>query len=200
VREIQLQGHGAVVIDTNEIASVITLRRFRLEDDRIVSDDGDALLFEHITALVRVATATSVIRVKEETVQSDYRGQREHVVEISRHEQATASMLYIFAASGPPWILGEREAKYIALGSRMRSTAHENFTLTIELLRSAAPRAIYDERFANRAHDSGKLTVKHGPDPVDARHDDKLHVLVHALVRWLTRGSGSLYRDASTKP
>jgi hypothetical protein len=77
----------------------------------------------------------------------------------------------------------------------MRAPEYENFFASIKLLREAAPSAIYDERFAERAHDSRKLAVTRGTDRVEARDDEELDLLVHALARWIARGTGSPYRD-----
>ncbi len=202
LRAVRALGHHGVVIDTSELVPrdrLVRVRRFRLEGERLFAGDGpESLVFTDLVALVRIATQTSVLRVTEEE-RPVYSSRPSAVVreETIRHEHTTANALYLFAHDGVPWILREHEARYLGLGRPLRPTAHENFLATIELLRARAPRARYDDRFAHHPHDSGKVTVARGGASADARHDERLDVLVWALVRWITRGSGSPYRDRS---
>jgi len=56
-------------------------------------------------------------------------------------------VLYIFRRSGgPPWLLRERSAQYVGLGTELKPTSLENFGNTILRLRKLAPHASYDER------------------------------------------------------
>ncbi len=59
-------------------------------------------------------------------------------------------VLYIFRRSGrPPWLLRERSAQYVGLGTELKPTSLENFSNTIQRLRKLAPHASYDERLKN---------------------------------------------------
>jgi len=198
--------HGVLVVDPRtvpESEQMVHLRRFSLAADRLVANDhGDSVAFADITALIRAATSTSVVRKVRSREPIAYgsapgRPTPTEETELLRHETASTNLLYIVPNDGAPLLLVEHEARYLSLGSAMRATEHENFFTTIELLRAAAPSALYDERFASRAHDSRKLAVTRGSDRVEAREDEELHLLVHVLARWLTRGTGSPYRDRS---
>lgn len=195
--------HGVLVIDPTKVtrtADMARVRRFTIGSDRFQPNDRDApIAFTNIAALVRAVTTTAVLR-KTSELQPAYGGSvgrppamevREHVT----HESTEANLLYVCPAEGAPMLMVQHEAKYLSLGAAMRVTEHDNFLTTIELLRKAAPHAYYDDRFAGRAHDSRQLAIARGSDRVEAKGDVALDLLVHALVRWLTRGSGSPYRD-----
>jgi hypothetical protein len=202
------RGHGAVVIDPLAVTPserMPRVRRFSFEPERFKANDrGDGAAWDDITALIQAATVTSVVRrVRErEPIYEVGRGrppaseEREQI----RHETAASKLLYICVTDGPPILLVAHEAKYISLGAGMKATEHENFFETIGRLRSRAPGAVFDDRFAERAHDSHKVAVARGSDSVDARSDRELDLLVHALARWLTRGTGSPYRDTGERP
>jgi hypothetical protein len=194
--------HGVLVVDPLTVtpaADMPRVRRFTIAEDRFHLDDrGNSIGYSEIAALVRAITTTAVVRKVTER-EPVYTGPgrppameaREHM----RHESAESNLLYIVPAKGPPTLMVARDAKYLSLGKDMRATEHDNFLLAIERLREAAPHAFYDERFASRAHHSRKLTVTRGSDRAEAKSDGELDLLVHALARWLTRGSGSPYRD-----
>jgi hypothetical protein len=197
---VSARKHGALTIDARDIPSsehAVSLRRFRLERDRLYANDDEASIrYEDIVAIVRAASSSVLVR-KHVEERPGYRGSIERV-EITQNEKNMASFAYIFRREGAPWILREHEARYLTLGARMRATVRENFLLTIETLRAAAPHAHYDERFALHAHDSRRVSIAAKGADRRAKNDARLDLLAHALVRWLTRGTGSVYRDPAT--
>jgi hypothetical protein len=204
---LRRRGHGALAIDTDEVtpsATMVRLKRFAIEGARLRADDrGDATPLADVTALIRASTSTDVVRATRER-EPVYSGRSfapaTREVEHLSHDSVVDHVLYVFRREGPPWILVEREAKYVGLGAALRSTRFQNFLATIELLRLAAPGAVYDARFAPDPHQSGKLVMTQGAGQPDPRGDNRLDVLVHALARWLTRPVGGPYRAAPSSP
>jgi len=207
VEAIRRRGHGALAMDAAEVtpsSAMVRLRRFGIEGARLRADErSEATPLADVTALVRASTATDVVRSTRER-ETVYTGGRPAPAtrEVDRlsHESVVDHVVYVFRREGPPWLLVEREAKYLGLGAAMRSTRFQNFLATIELLRRAAPGAVYDERFAVDPHPSGRLVLTHGGGTPDPRADDRLDVLVHVLARWLTRPIGGPYRATSERP
>lgn len=200
---LSARGHGAVVVDPRAVTPserMVRLKRFSIAAGRLFANDREgSIATDDIAALVRAATATSVIRTVSAR-EPIYRGGparpptqevREHV----RHETVAGNLLYVFPREGAPLLLVEHEARYLSLGAAMRATEHDNFLATVDLMRAAAPGAAYDERFATRAHPSAKLALARGEGSVEPKGDAELDLLAHVLARWLTRASGSPYRD-----
>lgn len=125
VARLHARGQGAVACDVGAIMpseQMTSLRRFHLEIDGLtLGDRPDTLPYTDIMALVRATHPAPS-------------GERTQV-------------LYLFRrVGGPPWILRETGADYTSLGSRRAATRTENFRVTVNLLRSLAPSAVYDER------------------------------------------------------
>lgn len=205
---LRRRGHGAVAMDTAEVtpsSAMVRMKRFAIEGARLRADDrGEATPLADVVALVRASTSTDVIRTTRER-EPVYTGGRAaptmREVEHQSHDAVVDNVLYVFRREGAPWLLVEREAKFIALGAALKPTRAQNFLATIDLLRHAAPGAVYDDRFAAAPHQSGRLVVTQGaagtPDP---RGDDRLDVLVHVLARWVTRPVGGPYRAPQERP
>lgn len=160
------RGHVAVACATDDVvpqAQMISLRRFRLDDDALVAADRpDARLpWSDLAALIRATDRTrveSVDQVKDKRFDlgralatggliRSRTTRREVTTRVDDSEQ----LLYLFRRSGQtPWILREQGTHYGALGAQLASTALPNFLATVERLRLMAPEARVDERLLSR--------------------------------------------------
>lgn len=87
-------------------------------------------------------------------------------------------VLYIFRRSGaPPWLLRERSAQYVGLGTELKPTSLENFNNTIHRLQKLAPHASYDERLKSSRPLRG---VADGIEATD--------IFAHLLAKHLAQG------------
>ena len=122
------------------------------------------------------------------------------VTELERsREHLNDVVAYLFPRErGVPWMVREQETQYLSLGPRMKLTRHDNFRETVALIRSRAPGAIYDDRFAKDPRIAAQLVQVSGHETAaPGAGDERVDVLVHALGEWLLRGQGGPYRQAA---
>jgi hypothetical protein len=206
LRAIRARGHGALICDSATIVvnDVVRVKRLSVDATSMGASDRaeDRLLYDSIGALVHVANRTDVEHVtRENDLVSDSAlvGRRPYTVvhERTSREHVLEHALFVFPVDAlRPWVIHERETKYLGLGTAMRPTAHENFFATVELLRDRAPSAPYDDRFVASPRTPHRvLRVRGlGAPETTAEHGDPS---VHLLALWLMRGSGGPYRDAA---
>jgi hypothetical protein len=195
---------SALLIDLDEVVPtgrMISVRRFVLDDDGLrATESGPKLAWDDIGALILVATTTSVSHTTvEREVRTTGRGASVSVEEERTHlEREHEQMLFLFPRSGTvPWVLRAREARYLGLGPSLRPTAHENFHATIAELRSRAPHAAYDDRFATQPLTRHKtLEVRGDVRGREAISDAGLDLPVHLVARWIMLPTLGPYRDA----
>jgi hypothetical protein len=175
------RGHGAVACDDAAVVSsseMIAMSGFRLEPGGLVNGDGERLAFEEILALIPAvhkrqletrSTARDPMKDRQEemgygpvgrTVLRQVRNMvRGPSPDVSRTEQRD-NVLYVFRkGNARPWLLRESGTSYAGLGPKLRSTAHENFMIATDLLRTLAPHA---------AHDARLLSLRRIPDRVES--------------------------------
>jgi hypothetical protein len=160
---LRARGHLALVCATSEVvaASAMTsLRRFQLDDDAILA--GEARLpWDDMSALVR-ATHRRIIETTEKVKEKQLSIGRAIATgglvmrktttrDVTTRNEDTEPVLYLFRASGEPaWILRERGTHFGALGARLSQMSSQNFATTVEVLRSRAPHARFDDRLLAR--------------------------------------------------
>jgi hypothetical protein len=196
-------GYDAIALDRADVVPVermVHLRRFAIGTTGLRADSsGPTLAFDEVSALVRVAATTAVLRTTREKEIEAVRGRRtEGEVERTHVERATDHALFLFPRSeGTPWVLCAGEARYLALGPALRPTSIENFLVTVALLRERAPQAPYDERFAvHPLARQAQVHVRGFESAAPELGDDGVEVPVQLLARWLTRARGGPYRTA----
>jgi len=166
VARLRARGQDAVACDVDAILpseDMTSLRRFHLDKDAItLGDRSDTLPYDDVLALVRASHPAP--------------------------GNERAQVLYLFRrVGGPPWILRETGTDYTSLGSRRAATRTENFRVTVTLLRSLAPDAVYDERLlAVRNVPEQVRAVAGGPGfsaSTEAGTDLLAHVVALTIVR-----------------
>lgn len=170
-------------------AQMTTLRHFDLTPTALVAEHGapDACPFDDIAVMLRAThrtTRETVEQVKERQLQPvmaiatgglilSKKVTKDVTTTTTNREQ----VLYIFRRGmNAPWILRERVASYVTLGTAMGPSSFENFTKTITELRKRAPQAAYDERLV-----AGR-TIRGVSDGSDAT-DLLAYILAEYLVR-----------------
>jgi hypothetical protein len=159
---IERSGYRAVMCDRAEMVpstSMTALRDFLLGPAGIAPTAGpcEQLPYADLLALLRAShrtTTTSTEEVKERKLRPGMAIATGGLVlskkttrEVTTKTESREQVLYFFRKSGaPPWILRERSARYMGLGSELRPTSLENFATTVRLVRRLAPKAHYDER------------------------------------------------------
>jgi hypothetical protein len=162
VDAIRRQGLRALTFDRATMvpsSAMTSLRDFQFEADALLASaaQGERLPYEDILALLRAThrtTSTSTEEVKERKlrpVMAIATGglimSKKTTREVITKTEAREQVLYLFRKSGEaPWILRERAARYMGLGTDLRPTSLENFATTTRRLRELAPLAFYDER------------------------------------------------------
>lgn len=179
------QGQPALTLASSEVyaaSDMVTLKRFAIERDALVANNGDEHLpWASVTALVRatdrrrVESTIVVAEKKFDLARTVMTGGLVHSRKTSREVTTRADdaepVLYLFAADGTrPWLLREQGTHYEGLGDRLSRTAPANFVATVAEFRARAPHARYDERLVTRrrpvaaAAAAGKLTSPHDLD------------------------------------
>ena len=195
------RGHGIHVFDDE--AFVPSERMTRMDDFRLDADgvrrvaDGEILPYGDIFAILRAVHVSS----SEVERPSAQRGLRADMLDatpaalrVITKQQEREQVAYFFRRSGErPWILRERHARYEGLGAERKPIAFQNFVLTIDRLREAAPMAVYDDRLvrrrvAERVREDTmlKATYKTSHEAMD--------LLAHLLAMQILTQGGSPYR------
>lgn len=198
---VRARGHGAVVFDADAVtplARMTLMRRFDAVGDRLFANDKKppGVVLSDIVAIVHAALDVRVQRTSREiTYRATTRGTIREEDQHRSTEHATEMVALLYFREGPPWLMRQSEARYVALGSQVRPTVHENFQLAIEWLRARAQNAVYDDRFARRPLRPDKPVEVRDSDTARALSSDKsVEQTIHALGTWLGRGRGGPYR------
>ncbi len=166
LQNLRRRGHEAIACLASDVVpsgAMISLRRFRLDDDALVASDQaeERLPWNDISALLRATqrTRTQTVDVVKEKKFDLPRAlatgglirNRTTKREVSTRSEVIEPVLYLFRRSGKtPFILREQGTHYGALGSQLEPTAPRNFKLTVDHLRARAPLATFDERLLTR--------------------------------------------------
>jgi hypothetical protein len=194
---LEVRGHSVIQCDAAEVVAsedMVKVRRFTFDETGLWAHDraGDQLAFADLGAVVVAAVRTPVLRVTQELVRE---GENQVVVEHAANESALTKAAYLFprtrAETHRPWLLEEQTAQYLALGTKMQSTRQSNFLTTLDLLRSRARHAIFDDRLVTRPRTLNHLVrVRDGDTATALSGDVDIDITAYALARWLMRGTG----------
>lgn len=198
---LRARGHGVVVFDANDalaLSRMTLMRRFDVVGDQLFANDrkppGRALA--DVVAIVHAAIDGRVQRTSREvTYRATARGTAREEEQHKSTEHALEAVAVVYFREGPPWLLRQSEARYVALGKSVRPTVHENFQLAIEWLRARTPHAVYDDRFVRPPLRSERVVEVRDSESARALSSDKsVEQTLHALGLWLGRGRGGPYR------
>ncbi|MCA9586622.1 MAG: hypothetical protein KC657_14800 [Myxococcales bacterium] len=202
---LRRRGHGAVAFDANDALALdrmVTMRRFSVDGETLFAHDKrpPSRQLSELLVIVRLVLHQHVQRTQTE-VEYRYtnRGAVRVAVDRTSGENHAEDALVLFFDGGPPWSLRAREAKYLALGARIRPTVRENFFATAEWLRAVAGSAVYDERFVSTPLVSARLADVRGHGDPALRSDRLSDLRLHALGAWLSRGRHGPYRAAGRR-
>jgi hypothetical protein len=166
---LRARHHVAVAFDADAVtrrASMIRPRTLEFAPDGLRGEDG-TLPYSDMLALVHGAQPTRTESVETTTHRKlDLKGavltgglkltkkvKQEHHVVVDDREQF---LLVYSRANALPWRLEEHAIHYQCLGAEMTTNRLENFRQVVARLRTAAPRARYDDslqHFAKASHD-----------------------------------------------
>ena len=199
VEVLRVRKHGVVVCDSDAMvvrSRMVSMQRFRLEDDAVVADDPGApearLEYDDIQSLLRAThrqTVATTGRVTERRFRAGAAMMTMGVVhskttvrEVKTETEVREEVLYAFRRSGAtPWILSE-SAQFLGLGAALGPTRHGNFLTTTRFLRERSRFASFDERLVSRRKLPDRFTGSDGMD-----------LLAHILALWLA-GAADPYR------
>jgi hypothetical protein len=207
--EIRGRGHGAMACDSRAICGadkMVRVHRFTFDDTTFWANDGrgEHVAFSDVAVLILAASRTDVVRItrEKEVIAGSTRPPPSGTVDHATNESVTEQAAYLFLRQAPgaapprPWLLHEREARYLALGAAMQPTRHANFAATVALLRARSS-AVFDDRFAGRPRGTSQLLHIRGHDAAaPSLSDTNIDLTVHFLAAWLARGQGGPYREA----
>jgi hypothetical protein len=190
---IRARGHDVIhclASDVVATATMVPLRRFRLDADAIVTTTQPPaqLAWSEIAVLVRAGHRTAV--EAHNTVKKRQFSLGRTVLSgglltsktTSRttvsHTNEIEGVLYLFPRTGGvPWILREQHAQFDVLGYAISPSSAQNFNLVVDMLRSRARGAAFDERLVAR---------KGPPSEVD--------LLAHLIARSIESTSSGPFR------
>jgi hypothetical protein len=191
---LNANGHSALVFNGQAalpLDALPLLRRFAVRGEHLYSNDQAPTVqpLGALLALIAIVVSAGVERTTKETV-SRPTGRGAYVQEIktrTRTERAHEQIVLLAFRDGPP--------RFLALGARLRPTAHENMQATIAWLRELAPNCVYDTRFVETPLAAGRsmLVIGEGAaGPLGVAKDTDC--VLHALQLWLTRPRQLPYR------
>jgi hypothetical protein len=210
---LQSRGHGAVACDDTAVAAsadMIPVDGFSFEPGALVNGDGARLAFANLLAILpalhrrqyegKASPDPDPMKVLGDMANGPGGGfmlrQVRKITAGARqpattHVEERESVLYLFSRGNPrPWLLREGGTSYAGLGPRLLPTQRENFQIMTELLRDAAPQAIYDDRllalrrFPDRTH-GGRS--EEGPRKLVASSTNGVDLAAHLLAMWSSR-------------
>jgi hypothetical protein len=192
VAAIARHGHAPITCDRNDVvpsSRMTLLRSFKFTAGGVTAHSGsdEELPYGDIAVVLRAmhrTTTETTETVKERKLRPVMAIASGGLVMSKTTKRTVTSntaqneqVLYIFRRSGaPPWLLRERSAQYVGLGTELKPTSLENFNNTIQGLRKRAPGASYDERLKSSRPLRG---VADGVDATD--------ILAHLLAKHLAR-------------
>lgn len=204
LQAVRGRGHSAVACDTTAVrssADMISMRRFAFEADAIVATDRGERLPFHDVAMLLLASHRQ--RVESESVEKErhfrpgmaiatggFIMSKTVVRETRTTSEDRQQVLYIFRGSGAtPWLLHEAGTHFLALGGELAPSRRENFLKTVELLRSHAPHATYDDRLmtmrrvAERASMEGNSMQR----TTTTSSESGMDLAAHVLALWISK-------------
>lgn len=197
---LRARGNEAVAFDTAAVASsatMKTMRHFRLGDAGI-EDDGDALAYDDLVALVAAVHRT---RTDNETVTREKKFSVSRALltsglsmskTVTKESRASSeereAVLYLFPRSGAPWLLRERGTIWGGHGRPLEATEAANFRATVAVLRERARGAVYDDRLVTRkVAERAALSAGLGSTTVTSSSEGTVDLLAHVLALWLAK-------------
>jgi hypothetical protein len=210
---LRARGHEAAACQVSAIvasSSMISLRRFRFDDDSVVAtDQPDARLpYDDILCLLPAwhrQGAVSETEVRERKFDAGRALVSGGLVmtkttshNITSKREAREEVLYIFRRSThAPWILRESGTNYAPLGPARTHVQHENFLTTVSMLRERARGAAYDERLRSvkKVPEKVAMSVSGGTSTIATSSEAGMDMLAHLLALLFSRTVGSPYRE-----
>lgn len=199
--QIRRRGHGVVVFDANDarpLARMTLMRRFGVFEDLLFANDRKPP-GRPLAEIVAIAQAALDVRVLRTSREIHYRPtNRGTVREEEQHQSIERSLemvVLLYWRGEDVWLMRQSEARYVALGTKVRPTVHENFQLAIEWLRARAPNAVFDSRFVRPPLRPERDVEVRDSDAARALSSDRgVEQILHALGVWLGRDRNGPYR------
>lgn len=196
VGALRSRGHGAHVFDDALFVpsrKMVPLDDFAFEAEGVVRlETREVLGYGDVFAILRAVHDTSdhVEHSFETTTGTRRYTQPRNVTKRADREHVA----YFFRRSGDrPWILRERHARYMGLGTELGPIAFGNFQRVLSRVREQSTSAVVDDRLVRRrvaerrADDAmASLTMRTSQDGVD--------LLAHLLAMTILGQGGSPYR------
>lgn len=161
---LRQRGHGAVACEAGSLPAAdgtLVPRAFEFGSDSFVGIDAQGgrypVAYDDLVAIVRAVwihdaeTTTATTEKKFSLGRALLTSGLVRSTRVETVKRATTTdredVVYLFRGAGPdPMILQAQKLGYEGLGTHRGPTVRENLRVTVEWLRSHAPRAIYDQR------------------------------------------------------
>lgn len=202
---LRSRGHDALAFDTQAVIAskdMVCPHHLRLLPEGLLVDRPEPahLPFASIHIILRATHESSV----QETVETHKRKfsagravlsgglvmTKKTSLSSSSHAYEKHEVLYVYPQGGHrPWLLRESGTRYEGLGDRLAPTERANFLTLIDLLRTNAPNAIYDDRLVGRKIPE-KLTqvaiqsMASHATRVETSSDSAMDLLCHFVAMW----------------
>ena len=166
VSKLRERGHDALAFDTRGLVSngqMVQPRQITISAEGLTSADRYAqhLNFADIFLLVRATHTTTTETSSETTKKSFSLGRavmtgglvmRKKTTQTdSAHSYDKIEVLYLYpSTASSPWLLAETGTRYLGLGDRLAPTERANFLKVVDLIRSRAEQARFDDRLVGR--------------------------------------------------
>jgi hypothetical protein len=211
VAALRARKNGVVLLDTSKMPvsrDLVHVHRFSVDDHFLWANGpgerAPRLALTELAAVVVIAARTDITRTtveREVHVRGGPQGGTTHEVEHTSHEHVVEQSAFLFGAPDAegvlpaPWLLHEREVRYLGLGPKMQPTQRANFGATIALLRERAPHIVVDDRFVRTPLATTDFIAITGIGPANLSTAPRgVDVIVRALASHLLRSRGGPYR------
>jgi hypothetical protein len=173
---LRRRGHDAMRCryeDVVALADMTELRRFRVDGGGLIASDSPAaprLEWADLAVIVRAihrttAETTELVSEKQLSLgRAALTGglimNRTTTKQVSSQRDDTEAVLYLFPRTGRmPWCVREQRTQYGALGDDVTPSSSQNFARVVELLRTRARQAAYDDRLVARKAPAADIDV-----------------------------------------
>jgi hypothetical protein len=166
VATLRARGHDVLscrIADVVTTAEMLSLRRFQIEPDALVSNEppitrlrwSDIAVLISATHRTRLETSNVVERAGIPLSHAIFAGGRVAAKRMKQaavsHDEHLESVLYIYSRTGgSPWSLRETYARFLTLYPDVSPSAGRNFALAVERIRTQARQAAFDDRLVAR--------------------------------------------------
>jgi hypothetical protein len=205
---LRARGHEALAFDSQAVVSsdaMVSPHTLQVRNDGFLSlrPESDHLLFSEVHIVLR---ATHEVRLDEsvETHKRKFSAGRALLTgglvmtkktssSSTSHSYEKQEVLYVHRHGGKrPWLLREKGIRYEGLGDRLAATERANFLTVVEILRSSARTAVFDEglvgrKIPDRLAQVAIQSMSSSSSAVEVSSDAAMDLLCHFVAMWYAK-------------